>query len=30
MRMLMPFFDARGNPSRMPLRLVGVRVEGLQ
>ena len=30
MKLLMPFFDARENPARKRIRLVGVRVEGLE
>lgn len=29
MRLLMPFLDGRENPRRKPLRLVGIRIEGL-
>ncbi len=30
LKLLMPFFDARENPAKKPVRLVGVRVEGLE
>lgn len=30
LKLLMPFFDRRENPRRMPLRLIGIRVEKLQ
>ncbi|TSC72731.1 MAG: DNA polymerase IV [Parcubacteria group bacterium Gr01-1014_38] len=30
LRLLLPFFDARENPRREPLRLIGVRVEKLE
>jgi len=30
LKLLIPFFDARENPAKKPIRLVGVRVEGLE